>query len=71
MVLKESSQESPLTGGNKDRTTGLYPAELTRAVLPVTCEAAQTEAGMAANCVDTPGKLTALLLACVTLVHIW
>lgn len=44
--------------------------KLTRAVLPVTCEATETEAGMAANCVDTLGKLTALLLPCLALVHI-
>lgn len=44
---------------------------LTRAVLPVTCEAAETEAGMAAYGVDTLGKLTALLLLLhLTLVYI-
>lgn len=43
---------------------------LTRTVLSVTCETTKTEAGMAANCVDTLGKLTALLLPCCTLVHI-
>lgn len=42
----------------------------TRAVLSVPCEAAETETGMAAYCVDTPGKLTALLLSCLTLIHI-
>lgn len=42
----------------------------TRAVLPVTCEAAETEAGMAAYCVGTLGKLTTLMLPCLTLVHI-
>lgn len=70
MVLKESSQERKLTGETSNSTTALYSAELTRAVLPVTREAAQAEAGMAADCVDTPGKLTALLLPCLTLVHI-
>lgn len=43
---------------------------LTRAVLPVTRETAETQAGMAASCVDTLGKLTALLQSCLTLVHI-
>lgn len=43
---------------------------LTRAVLPITCEAAETEAGMAAHCVDTLGKVTALLLPRLTLIYI-
>lgn len=34
---------------------------LTRAVLPIACEAAKTEAGMAADCVGTSGKFTALM----------
>lgn len=43
---------------------------LTRAVLPGTCEAAETEAQIVAHCVDTPCKFTTLLLSCFTLVHI-
>lgn len=74
MVLKESSQESPLTG--ETQTTGavdVYNEEviLTGAILPVTREAPETGAGVAAYCVDTLGKLTALLLPRLTLVHIW
>lgn len=42
----------------------------TRAVLPVTGEATETEAEMVADCVDTLSKLTALVLSRFTLVHI-
>lgn len=63
--------ESTHRGTTTNGTVRVYRAGLTRAVLPVAGEAAQTEAGMAANCVDTAGKLTALLLPRLTLVHIW
>lgn len=43
---------------------------LTGAVLPIACETTEAEAGMAPNCVDTLGKLTALLLPRHTLIHI-
>lgn len=43
---------------------------LTSAVLPITCEATKTEAGMTAERVDTPGKLIALPLLCLTLIYI-
>lgn len=64
MVLKESSQESPLMGAKEPISDiDVYNEELilTRAVLPITCETTETEAGMAANCVDTSGKLTAFM----------
>ena len=44
---------------------------LTRAVLPVTSEAAETEAGVVTLCVDTLSKLAALVLPCLTFVHIY
>lgn len=64
--------ESTYGGKTNNGTMDVHNEELilTRAVLPVTCKAAETEAGMAANCVDTPRKFTALLLPCLTLVHI-
>lgn len=62
-------------GKNKPQcnAVNVYNEELipTRAVLPITCKATETEAGMAANCVDTPSKLTALLLPCLAFIHIY
>lgn len=44
---------------------------LTRAVSPIACEATETEAEVTPHSVLTLGKLTALLLPCLTLIHIW
>lgn len=59
MELKESSKDTyPLMGVKKTTCFTHVNIEnllLTRAVLSVTCEAAETEAGMVAYCVDTPG----------------
>lgn len=70
---KRKLKGESIYGGKQ--TTGemvVYNEELirTRAVLPVTCEAIQTGALIAAHCVVTLGKLTALVLPCVALVHI-
>lgn len=44
--------------------------KLTRAVRPITCEATETYAQVAAHCINTMSKLAALLLPCLTLIHI-
>lgn len=43
---------------------------LTRAVLAIASEAAETEAGVAADGVHTLGKLTALVGSCLTFIYI-
>ena len=60
------------THGESNNAMGVYNEELilTRAVLPITCEASKTKAEIAANGVDTSGKLVAILLPCLTLVHV-
>lgn len=69
---EETSQESPLMGAQEQSATDVYNEGmmLTRTVLPITSEATETEAEMASYCVDTMGKLAALLLLCLTLIHI-
>lgn len=43
---------------------------LTSAVDPIASEATETEADVTPDSVETLGKLTALLLPCLTLIHI-
>lgn len=72
-MLKKSSQKSPYTEAKPTTISvdGYKKLILTSAILPVACETTETGAEITSNSVQTLGKLTAVLLLSLTLIHIW